>query len=910
MPKKKPENLQSPPIEQLLTEAAAGAENKNESADGLQPEKWYELMNERADLLARLAAQGEHWSDSDKSRIEPKGFGAVSRIKRRLNKINEQLIKIDLASGAALVGRDWQAEFNQVVDNDEKFSLMLEKLQWLKQEQTEAAAQEYAIISEGRNSWQGVSKADRDALQEIRREQRELSGQENFWKSAPEIAPFYRMAVLETYRQALQSKNFVETPSRRKLAERMKFHIENSEPILLEGGTGTGKTELALNLCRKLYGREPEFLSGSPDVRASDLMVKQGLRASETANKAAREELAREISEHIEQYKQEHPQATAMDVAQENDNYARIVAASAGVTPETYFVYGPLVRAMEAGLPLIIDEANLIEPRLRMVLKRIYNAKPGNEIPLAGDGKIKVAAGFCLIFTANLKSEKHTERFDFDEAEKRVMINSTIHVDYLPPEELYDLLLAKAMDSRGEAQLSRKEAETVLKNFCDAVAAVQTAYGDKPSEIYAPKDARGKQQEFKEGVLDPGAALRMLNGLEAKNADEPLVDFLNHSIFNYVSNRNYNPKDRELIVKIFMSKGFLQTIGVEELEIPGLEASALSPFRTAAAAADENGRRQIAELNRRQLAELDPYGLRKIDNTRIGAGFMELPGGEDNQEADLENRDYQSIIKVKHYIKADSQEREIHLELDFEGSLAQTKKFYEDHGIDLSPNFEAEARDIWLRNYEAIKKEMADNGYDHILIIPDTLPGLEGLNAKMTVGYEATYCGGNFVAGGSFNGARDSRSKSQGCHLTLVHWSGAKNLADHPLLKATKGKSPEQLTGKTRSDIETIISGQGDLPIKIQLADVVFGSDKNNINGFLQAEGLTLAEYLILQRQFFEATQEHLDGVGWTWLLATFSASRLAYSSWNPDRRRLDVYAVDGGLALIDLGCRPSRSFR
>jgi|GEM_PF-2357712 len=597
------------------------------TAEGLRPEQWYELMNERYQLLAELAARGETWTGFE-TESRPQGFGSVARVKKRLFKIDHELQDLKVSTPKQL------SEFYQAAGEEEKFSLMLEQVQSINKQQEEFLTQEYQIISEGKKSSQGLSRADREALLEVRQEIAALKQQAEFWADSPETALFYRMAVLEKYRQDLQQKNFVDTPSRQALAERIKFHIENSEPILLEGETGTGKTELALNLCRRLYGgREPEFISGSPDVRASDIFVKQGLKASETADLNKREELAREISDHVVKYHQEHPEASQMDLAQENDNYARIVAASASVIPETYFVYGPLVRAMEQGLPLVIDEANLIETRLRMILKRTYNVRPGQTVPLAGNGQVKVAPGFCLIFTANLKGEKHTERFDFDEAEKRTMINSTIHVGYLPASELYDLLLARAMDSRGEAPLSPQEATETLKNFCDAAVDIQTAYVEGPSEVYAPKDSRGRQQEFKEGVLDAGAALRMLSGLEAKDPAEPLTEFLNRSILNYVSNRNYRPQDRELIVKIFLSKGFLQQVSAKDLEISGLTEAALRPLKVKKQSNPEAA--GAKEIKRRQIAELDPYELRKLANLKQGEGFLALAGegaGSENPE--------------------------------------------------------------------------------------------------------------------------------------------------------------------------------------------------------------------------------------------------------------------------------------
>jgi len=768
MPRKSPEQSKPSTAEQMepITDVSEDfdsiiddSENQSkaktgiqaEKSEGLHPEKWYELMNERADLLAKLEAQNETWNKDDE--ILSTDFSSVNRLKMRLRDIDQEILELDnldnteIDPAEAKLREDFPEAFSwlpkkrvttadkylnpdQVADFNENFSFMLSDLQNIQQRQDELIAQEYAIIREGNSSPKGLTKADKGALKSIRDIKESYKSDIDILQNSPETSLFFRMATLEIYRQALQNKYFVETPSRQELSERIKSHIENNEPILLEGETGTGKTELALNLCRKLYGQEPEFISGSPDVRASDLMVKQGLRASETADKEKRKELAKEIQEHIEQYQQENPDADPMAIARENDNYARIVAASAGVTPETYYVYGPLVKAMQEGLPLIIDEANLIEPRLRMVLKRIYNAKPGQEIAIAGDGKVKVKEGFGLIMTANLKSEKHTERFDFDEAEKRTMINSTIHVDYLPVDELYDLCLAKSSDSQGEAPISKFEAETTLKNFCDAVEAIQVAYSDKPSEAYAPKDARGKQQKFDEGVLDPGAALRMLNGLEAKSPDEPLADFLNRSILNYASNRNYKSKDRELIAKIFLSKGFLQNASIKDLEILDLNETILKPFRSQTPAGTEAQLNQVKELNRRQLAELDPYGLRKLANAKIGEGFMAMVGEGGNEDVNPESREqgeYLSYNGFSSWLKtektSDGQPLESKLEDgSLEALIIRQEKFYQNrYGND----FELDLTKIKIdkSRLEAIKKGLENGAVNYPLIIatPETI---------------------------------------------------------------------------------------------------------------------------------------------------------------------------------------------
>jgi len=71
---------------------------------------------------------------------------------------------------------------------------------------------------------------------------------------------------------------------------------------------------------------------------------------------------------------------------------------------------------------------------------------------------------------------------------------------------------------------------------------------------------------------------------------------------------------------------------------------------------------------------------------------------------------------------------------------------------------------------------------------------------------------------------------------------------------------------------------------------------------------LTLEDYLVFQRKYFEETGKHLDEDGWTWL-ATKSGSRLVRSDWDPSDRQLNVNADDLDYQNDDLGARPSRSF-
>jgi len=150
-----------------------------------------------------------------------------------------------------------------------------------------------------------------------------------------------------------------------------------------------------------------------------------------------------------------------------------------------------------------------------------------------------------------------------------------------------------------------------------------------------------------------------------------------------------------------------------------------------------------------------------------------------------------------------------------------------------------------------------------MLIIPGNIP-LADLAEKMKMesGY---YLGDNFKNGGNFAGAKSQNADR--LRVVLVHKT--KELTERPELNSTlniKGKD-----------------------VKID-------------------ESMSLEDYLVLQRKYFEETGKHLDETKYT-RLATKSGARLVYSSWNPGAHELIVDARDLEDQHDALGVRPSRCF-
>jgi hypothetical protein len=201
--------------------------------------------------------------------------------------------------------------------------------------------------------------------------------------------------------------------------------------------------------------------------------------------------------------------------------------------------------------------------------------------------------------------------------------------------------------------------------------------------------------------------------------------------------------------------------------------------------------------------------------------------------------------------------------LDFEAKLQDFVSFYQKTNLDLPADFEDTARDIWEKNRDEIEKAIEQNGFDDILIIPGNIP-LTELKDKMIMesGY---YESSNFTEGGSFAGAISQNADKP--RLVLVHKT--QNLKDRPELKKTLNTKGQD--------------------VKMD-------------------EALSLEDYIVFQKKYFEETGKHLDEVGATWL-STKSGARLVLSCWHPDAHKLRVSAPDLTYRFDNLGVRPSRCF-
>lgn len=84
----------------------------------------------------------------------------------------------------------------------------------------------------------------------------------------------------------------------------------------------------------------------------------------------------------------------------------------------TTFQHGILTECMQQGIPLVMDEINLIDPAIVMRLQDILLRKPGDIVHIQEDGgeSIVIKHGFCVMATANEASTRYQSRSALDPA--------------------------------------------------------------------------------------------------------------------------------------------------------------------------------------------------------------------------------------------------------------------------------------------------------------------------------------------------------------------------------------------------------------------------------------------------------------------------------------------------------------
>jgi hypothetical protein len=148
-------------------------------------------------------------------------------------------------------------------------------------------------------------------------------------------------------------------------------------------------------------GKEPEFISFYGDVNSYQLMGKSELTA-EKAN-VAWDDIMKEITD----------KGIDWDNLTDETKAQLVLAGFKLVhlpgSTESVYVPGPLVRAMESGRPVILDEVNAGDSGLLKRFNKTMQLRPGDTFTIQEDSgrTVTIRHGFYIIATANEKSKRY-----------------------------------------------------------------------------------------------------------------------------------------------------------------------------------------------------------------------------------------------------------------------------------------------------------------------------------------------------------------------------------------------------------------------------------------------------------------------------------------------------------------------
>lgn len=385
------------------------------------------------------------------------------------------------------------------------------------------------------------------------------------------------------------------------------------KPMFLHGPTGTGKTSLARFSAKHFTGNDAEMVYCNPQTRESSIWGKTGIRPTKDG------------------------------------------------AIETIDIFGPLAKAMRDGRPVIFDEFTALPKEQMVFIKGVFNAKPGDEVNIVGNGRIPIKPGFQMIFTANLKSEKNPERQELPPEIAREFEQNNLKINYTPKDEAYDIMLARLMNPDGSIDMSWQDLNVTLPKLCEAMDEVQIAYTgltrEETARLTGTMEAGGKTQGLKKMVFTQGTVEAIFEqwGIEKTNGHFTFVEFIDKRLAVALTFEEYPLPDRVLVAKILASKGLLRTLTPADINLPAdvFNFDAAKKLRGNAEAnkelIEESG--DVKHISLKEVADLDPFGKRVKAVSGKAAQFLTPDAKKKNKLPETAGEGLSTIEQAQEIMK-------------------------------------------------------------------------------------------------------------------------------------------------------------------------------------------------------------------------------------------------------------------
>lgn len=323
-----------------------------------------------------------------------------------------------------------------------------------------------------------------------------------------ELLKEYETRKLMEYKYQLDKYGFIETPSVKRDVKMILAHIELDVPVLVHGHLGAGKTEILKYISRRYLGKtalgigsDPEVFSGHEYANPYDLFGRSQL------GKQSEQELDKTYSDNYQNYRkwlESNPKAGASEkrfqrmqavyesweknpanqkLSKDDKNkYKEILEndiIKEGKDVVSFFQYGPMLRALKDGSPVILDEIDAIPKSILFRLNDLLTRRAGQKVRIQENGgeEFEIPKGFCILATANIKGERYTGRTDLDSAFLSRFWST--EYQYLPEEETKDAIKSYLIDRRGGLPINLFPEESPEERKSHSSSEFQSEKNDK-----------------------------------------------------------------------------------------------------------------------------------------------------------------------------------------------------------------------------------------------------------------------------------------------------------------------------------------------------------------------------------------------------------------------------------------------
>lgn len=382
---------------------------------------------------------------------------------------------------------------------------------------------------------------ERKKLESIAARKKELQEKVQNYELTPEMVDALERRGIREMQQDLERYSFAETASRTELIREILPDLIQGAPVLFQGETGSGKSQLAKYISEKYLEETPALIPIQEQIKESQILGSRGLKGGETV-----------------------------------------------------FDYSEFVKAQKEGRPVILDEINLMPHEFAGILHDLLQKRVGDvwKHPVTGE-EIPIRAP--IMATANLKSERYKQRYELDVATLRRFIGGAgareIHYldlgsknkegQYIAPETL-QILTAVLADRHGTIQWSEAEASgkvDEIKRFAAACRKIQEDFTLSVREGAEESLSKSDRLAFRELVITLKDQIEIMKAWKAGGFKESLGNVVLREFFHKAEISGRASKDRENMIRVFMANKFFKDTKPEEFKVPGLAAKTLRAWQ-------------------------------------------------------------------------------------------------------------------------------------------------------------------------------------------------------------------------------------------------------------------------------------------------------------------------------------------